>query len=187
MLYNIIYFTVKAVLRLLLVTLPAETFNRLCLLLPGSLIVYGLRYYGAKIGENVTLTPPIIFHNFSDKTKTPFANLTIGDDTYFGRNLFLDLKDSIMIEDRVTVAMGVTIITHTDVAQSPLKIVYFPSTQSPVLIRKGAYIGARVTILQGVEVGASSVVAAGALITRSVPDHAVYGGVPAREIKRLPF
>lgn len=164
---------------------PAEAFNRLCLILPGRLIIHGLRYYGARIGERTTFTPPIVFHNIADKSRNPFSRLQVGSDCYFGREIFLDLKESLVIEDHVTVAMGVMILTHTDVAQSPLRNDAVRTSQKAVLIREGAYLGARSTILEGIEIGSCAVVAAGAVVNKSVPAGTVYAGIPAREIKRI--
>jgi acetyltransferase-like isoleucine patch superfamily enzyme len=183
--YTVLYPFLRLGLWIVLAVLPVEAFNRLCLILPGRLIAYGLRYYGAQIGEGAIFTPPIAFHNFADRSKQPFSNLTVGRDCYLGREIFLDLKEKVVIEDRATLAMGVTIVTHTDLAQSPLKANLFPSTQAPVFIRKGAYLAARATILQGVEIGECALIAAGAVVNKSVPKYAVYGGVPAREIKIL--
>lgn len=50
------------------------------------------------------------------------------------------------------------------------------------MIEDHAWIGARVIILPGVTVGEGAVVAAGAVVTRSVPPYAVVGGVPAKRI-----
>jgi maltose O-acetyltransferase len=100
--------------------------------------------------------------------------------------LLLDLKDQIVIEDKTTLAMGITITTHTDVARSPLKKEVIPDTHAPVILRTGAYIGACATILQGVEIGGCAVIAAGAVVTKPVPAYNIYGGVPATKIKDFP-
>ncbi|HIE05747.1 MAG TPA: N-acetyltransferase [bacterium (Candidatus Stahlbacteria)] len=52
----------------------------------------------------------------------------------------------------------------------------------PTLVRKGASIGANATILCGITIGSRAFVGAGAVVTKSVPDHAVVAGVPARII-----
>ena len=52
-----------------------------------------------------------------------------------------------------------------------------------MVIEDGCWIGANVTILKGVTIGRGSVVAAGAVVTRSCPPYSIIGGVPARVIK----
>jgi len=180
--YQLVYPLLRLGLGLVLLFMPVETFNRLCLILPGRLITYGLKFYGAQIGTGTKFTPPIVFHNFADKDKKPFSNLIVGNECYFGRSIFLDLKEKVIIEDTATLAMGVTILTHTDVAHSPLKSNRVPNSQAPVVIRKGAYLGAHATVLEDVEIGECAVIAAGAVVTKSVPSHSVFGGVPAREL-----
>lgn len=46
------------------------------------------------------------------------------------------------------------------------------------------WCGANVTILKGVTIGRSSIVAAGSLVTKDVPPYSIVGGVPAKIIKR---
>jgi len=186
MLYPLLFPLVRIVFRLLLYCLPPEGFNRACAFLPGRLIIEGLRYYGASVGQEVVFTPPLVFHNFSDKTKkTAFGNLHIGNNCYFGRNLFLDLKGGIYISNNVTLAMGVMIVTHTDAAASPLGAEIMPSSVGDVTIQDGSYIGARATILQGVIIGSCAIVAAASLVKYPIPEKTVYAGVPAREIRKL--
>ena len=94
--------------------------------------------------------------------------MNVGSDCYFGRELFLDLQDRILIENKVTVSHRVLILTHVDAGTSPLRDVTLPTSHAPVTIRSGAFIGANATILKGVEIGELAVVGAGAVVTRSV-------------------
>lgn len=55
----------------------------------------------------------------------------------------------------------------------------------PVLIKEGAWIGAHSIILKGVTVGRRSIVGAGSVVTRDVPDDEIWAGSPARFIKKL--
>ena len=55
-------------------------------------------------------------------------------------------------------------------------------TVEPTLVRQGASIGSNATIISGVTIGRRALVAAGSVVTRDVPDHAVVAGVPARII-----
>lgn len=51
-----------------------------------------------------------------------------------------------------------------------------------VAVRRGASVGARAVVLPGVEIGAWALIAAGAVVTRDVPSHALMVGVPAEQI-----
>jgi UDP-2-acetamido-3-amino-2,3-dideoxy-glucuronate N-acetyltransferase len=51
-----------------------------------------------------------------------------------------------------------------------------------VLVRQGASLGARVVVVPGCEVGSWAMVAAGAVVTRDVPDFALVAGMPARQV-----
>lgn len=161
-----------------------QVLNRFNLFIPGRLLIDLLRHYGASIGENTKITPPVYFHNIRDREDTPFKNLHIGANCYLGPRLFLDLKEKIFIEDNVTLAMDTMLITHTDVAESPLKEV-LQSSQKPICIGTGSYLACRVTVLEGVTIGSETVIAAGAVVVKDVPSRSVYGGIPAKEIKAV--
>ena len=53
----------------------------------------------------------------------------------------------------------------------------------PVTIEDDVWCGANVTILKGVTIGRGSVVAAGAVVTKSFPPYSIIGGVPAKLLK----
>lgn len=54
--------------------------------------------------------------------------------------------------------------------------------EQPVCIGNDVWIGVRVTILPGVHIGNHSIICAGAVVTKDVPDYAIVGGVPAKII-----
>jgi len=57
------------------------------------------------------------------------------------------------------------------------------ASAQPVTIGNDVWIGGNVTILPGVTIGNNVVVAAGAVVTKDVPDNCVVAGIPARKIK----
>lgn len=162
-----------------------EGINIPLMFMPTRAIAPTLRSYGARIGRNVRFLSPLVIHNSRAERARYYENLRVGDQCYLGRELFLDLQAEILIEDRVTISHRVMILTHTDAGDSPLKDRVINTEKAPVIIRRGAYIGANVTILQGVEIGEESVVGAGAVVTRSVPPSSVVAGVPARVLKTV--
>ena len=181
----VLYFLFRTWARIAAAIYGGEGVNVPLMFMPTQAIGPTLRAFGARIGADVRFRSPVVIHNSGAKRGHYYDNLQVGDHCYLGRELFLDLQDQIVIEDHVTISHRVMILTHTDAGASPLADQYIPASQSSVTIRRGAYIGANVTILEGIEIGESSIVGAGAVVTRSVPPGTVVGGVPARFIKNL--
>lgn len=106
------------------------------------------------------------------------AGVKIGNPLMFGGHVWIDvLYPEVTIEDGVSLAGYDFILTHSNLPGYKLQGV------QPVTIKKNARIGICVTILPGVTIGRSSVVGAGAVVTKDIPDNAVAVGVPAKPIK----
>ena len=58
-----------------------------------------------------------------------------------------------------------------------------PENDAAVVIEDDVWTGANVTILKGVTIGRGSVVAAGAVVTKSCPPYSIIAGVPAKVVK----
>ena len=117
---------------------------------------------------------------------TPFI-CDFGNRVKFGRNVFinhsaiLSASGGIEFEDGVMCAPGIRIATiNHDMNDRHLTYTY-----GKVLVKKNAWLGMNVTICPGVTIGKYAVVAAGAVVTKDVPDYAVVGGVPAKVIRFL--
>ncbi|WP_109694989.1 acyltransferase [Chitinophaga deserti] len=94
---------------------------------------------------------------------------------------------NIIVEDDVLIGSGVHIYVGNHAFGDPdIPIIdQGHSAAKPVRIRKGAWIGANVILLPGVEIGENSVIAAGAVVTKSVPARVVAGGTPAKVLKEI--
>ena len=86
-----------------------------------------------------------------------------------------------------SVPEGTVRMTDTEMAQkTPANVHGLGGNQyKPVTIGNDVWIGANCTILPGVTIGNNVVVAAGAVVTKDVPDNCVVGGVPAKIIKEI--
>jgi acetyltransferase-like isoleucine patch superfamily enzyme len=104
-----------------------------------------------------------------------------------GTMLFADEGVAITIEDDVLMGSGVHLYTtdhrFDDSAVPIIDQGYLPS--EPIVLRRGCWIGANAIILKGVTVGASSVVGAGSVVTRNIPDGVLAVGSPAKVIRVL--
>lgn len=98
------------------------------------------------------------------------APLTIGKKVIFGP------KPTIITGDHRTDYIGKHLIDVTDAEK-------LPGQDLPVVIEDGVWCGANVTILKGVTIGRESIVAAGAVVTKSCAPYSIIGGVPAKLIK----
>lgn len=87
----------------------------------------------------------------------------------------VQLWDGIELEDDVFVGPNAT-FTNDPLPRSRQWLDEYPRT----VVRNGASIGANATILPGLEIGTGAMVGAGAVVTRSVPPHAIVTGNPAR-------
>lgn len=137
---------------------------------------------GAKIGKHSILMN-VKFFNWHHKGPAGFK---VGDECFIGDETLIDLCDSTLLEDQVTVAQRVLILTHLNVGyrNHPLQE-YFPRSSKGVIFKKGSVVAAAATILPGVTVGPSSFVAAGSVVTKDVPAYSLIGGVPAKVIRKF--
>lgn len=141
-----------------------------------------LKLFGAKIGEDCVIHNVIFFNIY----RGSFSNLNIGSSCFVGDESMFDLADKIILEDQVTLAERVAVLTHMNVgyADHPLQK-FFPKFNKPVVFKRGCFVGCNSTILPGIVIGETSLVAAGSVVTKNVSPEIVVGGVPAKIIKRL--
>jgi acetyltransferase-like isoleucine patch superfamily enzyme len=141
-----------------------------------------LRLLGARVGRGVVLHDVRFFNLY----RRGLSGLDIGEDCYLGDECLFDLAETITLAPQVTLAERVLVLTHMNVgyADHPLQR-HFPALARPVAIERGAFLGANVTVLAGVTIGAQSFVAAGSVVTEDVPPRTLVAGVPARVIRPI--
>jgi maltose O-acetyltransferase len=110
--------------------------------------------------------------------------LTVGSRSFVGRSVYFDLTQSVWIGDDVVIGHGVTFITANheigDENRRCGKVV-----AGRIVVGRGAWIAANVTIMPGVTIGEGAVVGANALVLRDVANNTLALGVPARYIRDL--
>jgi len=104
--------------------------------------------------------------------------LTIGEFSIIGHNAILDARSGLTIGRNVNLSTGVWIWTQQHDHQDPR----FRIIGGPVVIKDYAWLSCRTVVLPGVTIGEGAVVAAGAVVTKDVPDYTIVGGVPAKVI-----
>lgn len=112
------------------------------------------------------------------------GDVTIGDYTRIG--IHCTVIGPVCIGHHVNLAQGITVTAlNHNFADTNRRIDEQGISTKPVVIGDDVWIGANAVILPGVTIGRHVVVAAGAVVTKDVPDYCVVAGVPAKVIKKL--
>ncbi|MCU4166582.1 DapH/DapD/GlmU-related protein [Carboxylicivirga caseinilyticus] len=106
----------------------------------------------------------------------------VGKNVYINHGCSMLALGKITIEDNVLIGPKSNLITEGHPVNPDNRRAL---EVKPVLIKKNAWLGAAVTVLPGVTIGENSIVAAGAVVNRDVPDNTVVAGVPAKVIKSI--
>lgn len=121
---------------------------------------------GARIGKNCNVCDGVFVEN----------EVVIGDNVTI--KCGVQVWDGITVEDNVFIGPNATLTNDM-----------YPKSRNTewkllrTILRKGCSIGANATILPGLEIGEGAMIGAGAVVTKSVPAHAVIVGNPGREIE----
>ncbi|GGB50289.1 hypothetical protein GCM10011502_24290 [Oceanisphaera marina] len=106
------------------------------------------------------------------------SNSSIGAYSYIGCSGFIEIGDNVMIGPNVSIIAENHVFSDID---KPM-IVQGVENKG-IIIKDDVWIGTKSTILDGVIIGQGVVIAAGSVVTNSIPDYAVVAGVPAKIIK----
>jgi acetyltransferase-like isoleucine patch superfamily enzyme len=129
---------------------------------------------GKKVDASFFLIPPF-YSDFGE-------NISIGKNVFVNHACTFMDRGGITIEDDVLIGPKVNLIT----TNHPLHPNERRATISnPIHIKKGVWIGVGATILPGVTIGINSIVAAGAVVSKDVPDNNIVGGIPAKILKKI--
>lgn len=132
------------------------------------------RIWGQPLDTSVRMFPP--FYTAFGKTTRVGKEVFIN----FGCT-FLD-QGGITIEDGVFIGPEAKILSEGHPEQPALR---HTLQTEPVVIRRKAWIGAGAIILPGVTVGENAIIAAGAIVTKDVPDNTIAAGVPAKILRNI--
>ena len=133
-----------------------------------------------RIGPDVQLSPTISVRNGS--------RISIGAGANIGQSCYLwagDGSGRIEIGDHALFAPEVFVTaSNYDFDAGPGPVIDLPKREADVRIGANTWLGARVVVLPGVTIGDGTVVAAGSVVSKDLPDGVLAAGVPARVIRK---
>lgn len=146
---------------------------------------FGVIYSRAKLGDNIKTG-----HHYLVRENTQIGESTligsgvvIEDECKIGKNVSIQsnvyIPTGCIIEDEVFLGPNAVLTNDKKMARGECKL-------EGVVIKYGARIGANVTILPGIVIGADAVIGAGSVVTKNVPEHTIVVGVPAGPIGTVP-
>lgn len=145
--------------------------------------VSALSRHGVEFGDNVSvgafsrIIVSTSFSNIGEKIKIG-NNVGIGEFAYLGGSGGLEIGDECIV--------GQYLSCHPEnhnYQNIEISIRHQGVNRKGIKIGKNCWIGSKVTILDGVEIGDGCILAAGSVITKSFPDNSIIGGIPAKLLK----
>lgn len=133
-----------------------------------------LRLWGARIGRGVAISHGL--------TVRRARALVLGDDVYIAENVVLDARGGLTIGESSSINTGAQIWT----AQHDWEDEDFAYVSASTAIGHHCWLSARSVTLPGVSVGDGTVVAAGAVVSKSLPAWHLAAGVPATAVRPRP-
>jgi acetyltransferase-like isoleucine patch superfamily enzyme len=114
----------------------------------------------------------------------PNPYLKIGNNVGIGRNCYLAIKSKLTIGDNTRFGHNITILDNEHKFNKNDLISNQEARIEEITIGEDCWIGSNTTILRGVEICNNSVVGANSLVNKSIPANQIWGGNPARFLKK---
>lgn len=112
------------------------------------------------------------------------SGLCVGSGVVVARDVVLDARGGLELGDEALIGFESVLLTHTHRSDEVgVAIQDQGMFSAPINIGDRAWLGMRVLVLPGVEIGADAIVASGAVVTKSIPARAIAAGVPAQVLR----
>jgi putative colanic acid biosynthesis acetyltransferase WcaF len=138
----------------------------------GSLKIFMLRLFGAKIGKGVNIKPSV-------NIKYPWR-LTIGDHSWIGENVWIDNLDNVIIGNNCCLSQGAMLLC----GNHNYKKTTFDLITGPIILEDGVWIGAHSVVCPDVRCKSHAVLSVNSVAAADLESYTIYQGNPAKEVRK---
>lgn len=126
-----------------------------------------LKLFGAKIGKNVVIKPGV-------SVKYPWL-LEVGDYSWIGEDVWIDNLAQVTIGSNCCISQGAMLLC----GNHNYKLPTFDLIVKPIIIKNGAWVGAKSTVCSGVTLHEGAILSVGSIATKNLDSNKIYQGNPA--------
>jgi acetyltransferase-like isoleucine patch superfamily enzyme len=134
------------------------------------------------LGKNCRLEHGIYFHYDGVYSKGP--SIIIGNEVFIGNHTEFNISEKISIGSNCLIAAGCRFVDHNHGTEKNTLIKKQLAPKKEIILEDDVWLGCNVVVLKGVCIGEGAVVAAGSIVTKSIPAYEIWGGMPAKFIRK---
>lgn len=112
----------------------------------------------------------------------PGPRIVIGNTVFIGTNCEFNINEGITIGNDSLIASGCKFIDHDHGTAIGEPMYQQFGSRAKISIANDVWLGCNVIVLKGVTIATGAIVAAGAVVTKSIPAYEIWGGIPAKRI-----
>ena len=138
------------------------------------------------IGKNVLILHGVWLSVEAVAEHLPAPVITIGDNCSIRPHCTIAAAESIVIEEGVVLSAYSTVIdTDHTLTEGAVSVMHSPIVTSPVRIGAGTWIGERVAVLRGADIGKGCIIGTNSVVKGVIPDGSIAAGAPARVVGQV--
>jgi acetyltransferase-like isoleucine patch superfamily enzyme len=134
------------------------------------------------IGERVWISPGVWLEVSGEALAGQVPILRVGDGVVLRHHVTLSAHESVTIEDDVLIAAWTSIYDSDHTLGPRGNPIWYPHRTGPVRVGRGTWLGERVAVLRGADIGCHCVIGANSVVKGAIPDYSVAVGAPARVV-----
>ncbi|CAD0006596.1 WcaF family extracellular polysaccharide biosynthesis acetyltransferase [Flavobacterium salmonis] len=138
---------------------------------PSKFKVFLLKAFGAKVGKGLVIKPRVNIH-------FPWK-LVVGDNVWIGEEVFLLNFELLTIGNNVCISQKVFVCGGNHDYKDPT----MPYRNGVIVLEDGSWVGAASFVGPNVKIGINTIVSAGSVVTKSLPENGVFSGNPLKMVK----